>query len=100
MTNRLPSDDRYIFTDASTIRSNGRGVSSYAWIDMTTGFCDAAIIKDARNDRKYVTNNVAELVAILEALKWAVEVKDDKKIIVMTDSKYSLDAIRDFKEWL
>jgi len=80
----------YVFTDGACInngRKNARGGSGVFYQENSSRNISIPVPKPA-------TNNKAELLAILEALKeFESELQDNQNICIISDSKYSLYCI-------
>lgn len=82
--------DYYVYTDGAC--SNNGKSNALAGIGIFFG------INDERNVSKRIegkqTNNRAELIAIIEA--YFIIEKDDKNIIIVTDSEYSIKCVSSY----
>ena len=82
--------DYYIYTDGSCI-NNGKKQAK-AGIGIYFGVNDERNVSKQLELNKYdnITNNSAEIVAIIEAYKIVEKELNDKKICIATDSEYSI----------
>jgi ribonuclease HI len=86
------SDMIHIYTDGGTI-GNGRKDAIGGYGVFIAGTKEKLISRKLVNDHGKITNNIAELKAIIKALEEILLMDTDKSIVLHYDSTYAADVI-------
>lgn len=92
------SDTLYIFTDGAT-KNAGTDHASISWAYLVTDCVglfkiDSGVVCSHINGTKNkLTNNYAELLALLHCMEYIYDKQAAYKLVIITDSKYVIDTI-------